>query len=221
MGRVKVGVLISGRGSNLQALIKACRAPDYPAEIVLVLSNVAGAGGLALAKKAGIPTAVIPHKDFAARAAFDAALDTRLRESGVEIVCLAGFLRLLGRQFTEDWPDRILNIHPSLLPAFPGLDTHRKALEAGVKISGCTVHVVRPELDDGPILVQAALPVADDDTPETLAARVLKLEHRCYPLALRLLASGKVRIAGKVAHASGTTTPRTGFLNPREPAKRD
>ncbi|MEW5703610.1 MAG: phosphoribosylglycinamide formyltransferase [Pseudomonadota bacterium] len=221
MGRVKVGVLISGRGSNLQALIKACRAPDYPAEIVLVLSNVAGAGGLALAKKAGIPTAVIPHKDFAARAAFDAALDTRLREFGVEIVCLAGFLRLLGRQFTEDWPDRILNIHPSLLPAFPGLDTHRKALEAGVKISGCTVHVVRPELDDGPILVQAALPVADDDTPETLAARVLKLEHRCYPLALRLLASGKVHIAGKVAHASGTTTPRTGFLNPQEPAKRD
>ncbi len=213
MGRVKVGVLISGRGSNLEALMAACKAADYPAEIVLVISNVEGAKGLGLAERDHIPTRVIPHKDFPDRAAFDTALDAALKEAGVEIVCLAGFMRLLGKKFAEDWRDRVLNIHPSLLPAFPGLDTHRKALDAGVKISGCTVHIVRPELDDGPIVVQAAVPVAADDTPATLAARILEMEHRCYPLALRLLASGKIHIQGNVAAIKGGP-PKAGFLNP-------
>lgn len=213
MGRVRVGVLISGRGSNLEALMAACDVADYPAEIVLVISNVEGAKGLGLAERRHIPTRVIPHKDFPDRAAFDAALDAALREVGVEIVCLAGFMRLLGKKFVGDWRDRVLNVHPSLLPAFPGLNTHRKALDAGVKISGCTVHIVRPELDDGPIVVQAAVPVAADDTPATLAARILEMEHRCYPLALQLLASGKVRIEGKVA-TIGNGPPEAGFLNP-------
>ncbi len=213
MGRVRVGVLISGRGSNLQTLIQAAQAPDYPAEIAYVIANVADAKGLDHAERAGIPACVISHKDFADRAAFDAALDAALRKAKIEIVCLAGFMRLLGKKFTEDWRDRVLNIHPSLLPAFPGLDTHRKAIEAGVKISGCTVHLVRPELDDGPILIQAAVPVAEDDTPETLAARVLEVEHRCYPLALRLLAAGAIRVTGKTTR-HGATAPKGSLLNP-------
>ncbi|MCE2510172.1 MAG: phosphoribosylglycinamide formyltransferase [Alphaproteobacteria bacterium] len=218
MDRVRVGVLISGRGSNLEALMAAARAPDYPAEIVLVISNVAGAKGLDLATRAGIPTRVISHKDFPDRAAFDAALDTALREAGATLVCLAGFMRLLGEKFAEDWRDRVLNIHPSLLPAFPGLDTHRKVLEAGVKISGCTVHIVRPELDDGPILVQAAVPVAEGDTPESLAARILELEPQCYPLALRLLASGQVRIQGRRASLAAASAG-TGLVNPAGPKR--
>lgn len=216
MDRVKVGVLISGRGSNLEALIAAAKAADYPARIAFVISNVADAKGLELAKRAGIPTQIISHKDFPDRPAFDAALDAALREAEIEIVCLAGFMRLLGEKFAEDWRDRVLNIHPSLLPAFPGLDVHRRVLEVGVKISGCTVHIVRPELDDGPILVQAAVPVAAGDTPETLAARVLKMEHQCYPLALRLLASGKVRIEGKAATVEAAS-PEDGFLSPARP----
>jgi len=213
MGRVKVGVLISGRGSNLEALMTACKADDYPAEIVLVISNVEGARGLGLAERNHILTRTIPHKDFSDRAAFDEALDVALNEADVEIVCLAGFMRLLGREFLDGWQDRVLNIHPSLLPAFPGLDTHRKVLDAGVKISGCTVHFVRPELDDGPIVVQAAVSVIANDTPETLAERVLEMEHKCYPLALRLLALGKIHIKGKMVTLKDGS-PGAGFLNP-------
>lgn len=193
----KVGVLVSGRGSNLQALIDAIAAdPTFPAEIVLVISNVAGAYALERAAKAGIPTRTIPHKDFPSREAFDSVMDAELRAAGVEIVCLAGFMRLLSTAFTQGWAGRMINIHPALLPSFKGLHTHQRALEAGVKLHGCTVHLVTPELDDGPILVQAAVPVLPDDDSDTLAARVLEQEHRAYPLALRLVAEGKVTVNG-------------------------
>lgn len=192
----KVGVLVSGRGSNLQALLDACADPAFPAEIVLVISNVPGAYALERAAKAGVPTTVIPHKSFASREEFDAAMDAALRAAGVEIVCLAGFMRLLTKGFVEGWAGRMINIHPSLLPSFKGLHTHERALELGVKLHGCSVHLVTPDLDDGPILVQAAVPVLAGDTPDTLAARVLEQEHKAYPLALKLVAEGRVTVAG-------------------------
>jgi len=196
----KVGVLVSGRGSNLQALMDAIAAdPAFPAEIVMVISNVAGAYALERAAQAGIPTRTIPHKDFPSREAFDAAMDAELRAAGVEIVCLAGFMRLLSTAFTQGWAGRMINIHPALLPSFKGLHTHQRAIDAGVKLHGCTVHLVTPELDDGPILVQAAVPVLADDTADSLAARVLEQEHKAYPLALRLVAEGRVRIEGNRA----------------------
>jgi phosphoribosylglycinamide formyltransferase 1 len=197
MNKKRVGVLISGRGSNLQALIEACKATDYPAEIVVVISNVPRAAGLARAEAAGIPTRAINHKDFPSREAFDTALDTALTGAGVELLCNAGFLRLHTQGFVERWRDRHLNIHPSLLPAFKGLDTHRRVLEAGAKVSGCTVHFVRCAMDEGPIVAQAAVPVLGGDTPDTLAARVLEAEHRLYPHALRLVASGVVSVVGE------------------------
>lgn len=192
----KVGVLVSGRGSNLQALLDAAADPAFPAEVVLVISNIAGVYALERAEKAGVATQVIPHKQFASREEFDAAMDASLRAAGVEIVCLAGFMRLLTKGFVEGWQGRMINIHPSLLPSFKGLHTHQRAIEAGVKLHGCTVHLVTPELDDGPILVQAAVPVLAGDTPDDLAGRVLEQEHRAYPLALRLLAEGKVSVDG-------------------------
>ncbi|MBK5196734.1 MAG: phosphoribosylglycinamide formyltransferase [Methyloceanibacter sp.] len=197
MTRKRVGVLISGRGSNLEALIEACKAPDYPAKIVLVISNVPDAQGLARAETALIPTLTINHKDFASRETFDAALDAALKEAKVELLCNAGFLRLHTEGFVKSWRDRHLNIHPSLLPAFKGLHTHARVLDEGAKISGCTVHFVRPEMDCGPIVAQAALPVLPGDTQESLAARVLQAEHRLYPHALRLVASGAVRVEGE------------------------
>ncbi len=197
MTKKRVGVLISGRGSNLQALIEATKTPSYPAEIVLVLSNVPEAAGLARAEAAGIPTQTIDHRDFASREAFDAALDAALNAARAELLCNAGFLRLHTEGFVERWRDRHLNIHPSLLPAFKGLSAHQRVIEAGVRLSGCTVHVVRAELDAGPIVAQAAVPVLAHDTADTLAARVLAAEHRLYPHALRLLASGAVRIEGE------------------------
>lgn len=192
----KVGVLVSGRGSNLQALLDAAADPAFPAEIALVISNVPGVYALERAAKAGVPTQVIPHKQFASREAFDAAMDAALRAAGVEIVCLAGFMRLLSTGFVQGWAGAMINIHPALLPSFKGLHTHQRALDAGVKLHGCTVHLVTPELDDGPILVQAAVPVLAGDDADTLAARVLEQEHRAYPLALRLVAEGKVTVDG-------------------------
>lgn len=197
MTRKRVGVLISGRGSNLQALIDAERAPDYPAKIALVLSNVPGAQGLARAEAAGIPTLVVSHKDFASRADFDGVLDLTLKQAGIELLCNAGFMRLHTQAFVQSWWDRHLNIHPSLLPTFKGLHTHARVLDEGVKITGCTVHFVRPDMDTGPIVAQAALPVLPDDTAESLAARVLEVEHRLYPHALKLVASGAVRVEGE------------------------
>ncbi|HEX9488798.1 MAG TPA: phosphoribosylglycinamide formyltransferase [Stellaceae bacterium] len=196
MARLKVAVLISGRGSNLQALIDACVQRDFPAEIRLVLSNRSDAQGLGRAAQAGIPTQVISHRDHATRDEFDAALDAALQAAGIELVCLAGFMRLLGEAFVERWRDRLVNIHPSLLPAFRGLDTHARALAAGVRFTGCTVHFVRAAVDDGPIIVQAAVPVLPNDDSEALAARVLAAEHRAYPLALRLIGEGRVRVGG-------------------------
>jgi phosphoribosylglycinamide formyltransferase-1 len=203
MTRLKLGVLISGRGSNLQALIDAVAAPDYPAEIALVLSNRPDAQGLARAAAAGLPTAVIDHKRFPDRASFDAELDRTLRGRGIELVCLAGFMRLLTSGFVQTWSDRMINIHPSLLPAFKGLHTHARALAAGVRVVGCTVHFVRPEMDEGPIIVQAAVPVLAGDDEDALAARVLEAEHRCYPLAVRWIAEGRVRIDGDRATIDG------------------
>ncbi|MEN8195894.1 MAG: phosphoribosylglycinamide formyltransferase, partial [Pseudomonadota bacterium] len=208
--RRKVAVLISGRGSNMQALVRACAAPDYPAEVVLVLSNRADAAGLDFAREAGIPTAVISHKDFPDRASFDAAMDTEINRHGAELICLAGFMRLLDARIIKAWRDRMINIHPSLLPSFRGLDTHERALEAGVKLAGCSVHFVRAEVDTGPIIAQAAVPVLPGDTPDSLAARILEQEHLIYPMALRLLAEGRVRMEGDraIVDAPATTVSR-------------
>lgn len=186
--------MISGRGSNLQALIEAARADDYPAEIVLVISNVETAEGLQRARDAHVPAKIISHKPFGSREDFDAAIDTALREADVSLVCEAGFMRIHSEWFVKRWEGRLLNIHPSLLPAFPGIRVHRQALEAGVKISGCTVHFIVHALDSGPIIAQAAVPVLPGDTPETLAARVLLEEHKLYPAAVKLVASGIVRL---------------------------
>jgi phosphoribosylglycinamide formyltransferase-1 len=198
----------------MQALIESCRAPAAPAEIVLVLSNNPDAGGLAYAAKAGVPTAVVDHRAYQDRAAFDAELDRRLCAADAQFVCLAGFMRLLTQGFVERWPDRMINIHPSLLPAFPGLDTHARALAAGVRFHGCTVHFVRFATDTGPIIVQAALPVRPDDTADRLAARVLAEEHRIYPRALAWIAEGRVRIAGERATVDGVAVPPAGLISP-------
>ena len=192
--RVRTAVLISGRGSNLASLIEAASAPDFPADIVLVISNKADAGGVSIAERADIPTKIISHKDYASREEFDAAIDAALREEDVSLVCEAGFMRIHSEWFVMRWEGRIINIHPSLLPAFPGIRVHEQALAAGVQISGCTVHFLTAELDSGPIIAQAAVHVLPNDTPETLATRVLAQEHKLYPQALKLVASGKVTL---------------------------
>jgi phosphoribosylglycinamide formyltransferase-1 len=195
MTRARAAVLISGRGSNMAALVGAAADPAFPAEIAAVIANRDDAAGLADAAAAGVATHVVASRGLE-RAAFEAALDARLRAVGAEIVCLAGFMRVLSAAFVEGWRDRLINIHPSLLPAFPGLDTHARALAAGVKLHGCTVHFVRAAVDDGPIIAQGAVPVLSDDTADSLAARVLKVEHRVYPRALALVASGRARVRG-------------------------
>ncbi len=190
----RVGILISGRGSNMRSLIAAAAVPEFPAEIELVISNVGNAEGLAFAAHADIPTIVVPHKAYETREAFDHALDTALNNAGVEIVCLAGFMRILSDWFVRRWEGRIVNIHPSLLPLFKGVHVHEQVLSSGMRVSGCTVHFVVPELDAGPIIAQAVVPVAIDDTPATLAMRVLVEEHKLYPAALKLLAQERVWI---------------------------
>ncbi|MCW2243664.1 phosphoribosylglycinamide formyltransferase [Azospirillum canadense] len=215
MARLKVGVLISGRGSNLQALLDACAAPDFPAEIALVLSNKADAYGLERAASAGVPTAVVSHRDHPGdKQAFEEAMDARLRAAGVELVCLAGFMRLLSPWFVDTWRDRLINIHPSLLPSFKGLDTHGRALAAGVRFHGCTVHYVRPEMDEGPIIAQAAVPVLPGDDAHTLADRVLESEHRIYPQAVRLIAEGRTRVEGDRVLLSGDIPALPALINP-------
>jgi phosphoribosylglycinamide formyltransferase-1 len=191
-GKKRVAVLISGRGSNMVALIEAAKAEDYPAEIVLVVSNQPDAAGLARAREAGIETAIIDHLQFGEdRGSFEQALDAQLQQHHTDLVCLAGFMRLLTPSFVRRWSGRMLNIHPALLPQFKGLHTHRRALEAGVERHGATVHFVVPEMDSGPIVAQESVPVLEDDTEETLARRVLEVEHRIYPQALRLVAEGR------------------------------
>lgn len=212
--RPRVGVLISGRGSNMKALIEAAARPDYPAEIALVVSNRADAGGIAIARAAGVATQVIPHKEFPDRARFDAALDQALAQAGIEIVCLAGFMRLFTAPFVERWHGRMLNIHPSLLPAFPGLKPQLQALDAGVRFSGCTVHFVTPVMDSGPIAAQAAVPVLPGDTAELLEARILAAEHRLYPMALALLAAGRLRLEGERVVIDGKYAAPEPVFNP-------
>jgi phosphoribosylglycinamide formyltransferase-1 len=208
MSRKRVAVLISGRGSNMAALIEAARDTSFPAEIVLVLSNKADAGGLVTARDNGIATEVIEHKQFGKdRAAFDAAMQKVLEAHRIDLVCLAGFMRLLSPGFVGQWQQHMLNIHPALLPAFKGLDTHKRAIEAGAARHGATVHFVVPEMDAGPIVMQGAVAVRHDDTEETLGARVLAIEHRIYPAALKLVAEDRVRIVDGRCLIDGVPVP--------------
>ncbi|HTV44199.1 MAG TPA: phosphoribosylglycinamide formyltransferase [Stellaceae bacterium] len=208
---MRLGVMISGRGSNLQALIEACASPGYPAEIALVISNRGDAAGLARAAVAGIPATVIDERD---RARFAEAADRLLRRHAVGLVCLAGFMRLLDHGLVAAWRDHMVNIHPSLLPAFPGLHAQRQALAAGVRFAGCTVHFVRAETDRGPILAQAVVAVHPDDDEESLSARILAAEHRLYPSAVRLIAEGRTRIVGDRVEVEGWRAPEATVLNP-------
>jgi phosphoribosylglycinamide formyltransferase 1 len=212
----RVAILISGRGSNMAALIDAAKSADFPAEIVAVISNRADAPGLEKAAASGIATVVIESKPFGKdRAGFEAVLQRALDEKKVDLICLGGFMRLFTAEFVQHWYGRMLNIHPALLPSFPGLDPHGQALQAGVKISGATVHFVIPETDAGPIIMQGAVTVADDDTAETLSQRILGIEHRIYPEALRLLASGKLRLEGDICKVADSAERDDILISPR------
>lgn len=214
MARVRTGVLISGRGSNLQALLDGAASPDFPAEIVCVISNRPGAGGLARAEAAGVTALTVDHKAYDTREAFEDALHGELENQGVELVCLAGFMRLLTPGFVNRWTGRMINIHPSLLPAFKGVDTHQRALDAGVKLTGASVHFVSAEMDAGPIIGQAAIPVLPGDNAQALAARVLAAEHQLYPECLRQIASGAARLEdGRVVLERGAA-PDARLVNP-------
>ncbi len=214
MVRKRVAILISGRGSNMAALLAAAQGPAYPAEISLIVSNQADAKGLATARAAGLATALVEHRQFADREAFERALQSTLETHRIDIVCLAGFMRLLTPSFVGRWQERMLNIHPALLPAFKGLDTHERARAAGVKIHGATVHFVIPEMDSGPIIAQGAVSVHDDDTADMLAARALAVEHKIYPLALRLVAEGRVRIVDGRCLIDGAAFPDRSLIAP-------
>jgi formyltetrahydrofolate-dependent phosphoribosylglycinamide formyltransferase len=213
--RARVAVLISGRGSNMAALLAAAASPDYPAEIALVLSNRADAAGLAHAAAQGAPTAVVESRAFRGdRAGFEAAMEAEIARAGATLIALAGFMRVLTEGFVARWEGRMINVHPSLLPAFPGLDTHERALAAGVRLHGCTVHLVTAGVDEGPILAQAAVPVLPGDDAASLAARVLAQEHRLYPAALAWLAAGRVRVEGGRAAVDGAAPAEGALANP-------
>lgn len=214
---MRIGVLISGRGSNLRSLLDACAAPGFPAEIVTVIANRPGAGGLDHARAAGVAAQTVDHKAFDGREPFEAAVTAALEAAGVELLCLAGFMRVVSAGFVRHWQDRMINIHPSLLPLFPGLDTHARALAAGVRLHGCSVHYVNEEVDGGPIIGQAAVPVLPGDDADSLAARVLAAEHRLYPACLRLVAEGRVRLEGGKARISGDFDPAAQLFNPPLP----
>jgi phosphoribosylglycinamide formyltransferase 1 len=211
----RVAILISGRGSNMAALIQAAKAEDFPAEIAVVISNRSDAGGLEKARASGVPTIVIESKPFGNnRAAFEAVLQPALDQHKIDLICLGGFMRLFTAEFVRRWYGRMLNVHPSLLPSFPGLDPHGQALRAGVKISGATVHFVIPETDAGPIVMQGAVAVRDDDTADTLAERILKVEHRIYPDALRLLASSRIRLEGDICKTATSAGSDVTLISP-------
>jgi len=212
---LKVGVLISGRGSNLASLIAACAAPGFPAQIVCVISNKADAKGLDHAHNANIPTHVISHSAYADKESFDAAIDAKMNEYDVQLICLAGFMRILSGWFAERWRDRLINIHPSLLPAFPGLHVHEAVLKYGAKLTGCTIHFVRAEMDHGPIILQAAVPVLADDTADTLAARVLQAEHKAYPVALRMVAENRVNVFEERVFVTDAAASGDALFNPQ------
>ncbi len=217
MTRKRVAVMISGRGSNMAALIEAAKDKAYPAEIALVISNRADAGGILVARVDGIATEVVEHTSYGKdRAAFEGALQAALDKHAIEIVCLAGFMRLLSPDFVGHWHNRLLNIHPALLPAFKGLDTHKRALDSGAKIHGATVHFVVPEMDSGPIIAQGAVAVRGDDSEATLAARVLKIEHQIYPLALKLLSEGRIRVENGRCLIDGAPIPDAASLVPSD-----
>src|ERR1700687_499259 len=211
----RVAILISGRGSNMAALIQAARTADFPAEIAVVISNRSDAGGLEKAAASGVATLTIESKPFGTdRAAFEAALQSALDQHKIDLICLGGFMRLFTPDFVQRWYGRMLNIHPSLLPSFPGLDPQGQALRAGVKISGATVHFVIPETDAGPIVMQGAVAVRDDDTPDTLGARILEIEHRIYPDALRLVASGQIRLEDDLCKTAGSAASGNVLISP-------
>jgi phosphoribosylglycinamide formyltransferase-1 len=212
MTRKRVAVLISGRGSNMASLLAAAARPDYPAEVVAVIANRPDAAGLGHAAAAGVTTSVVDHKRYIDRPAFETALTERLEAAGVDLICHAGFMRIVTARYVDRWRDRILNIHPSLLPAFPGLDTHARALAAGVKVHGCTVHFVREKVDDGPIVAQGVVPVLPDDTPDSLATRVVAVEHRLYPHALALVASGRAKVVGDRVNVNGVAATSDAVL---------
>ena len=214
MPNAKIAVVISGRGSNLKSLLDACADPDFPADVVLVISNNPKAAGLEHARKAGVTEAIIDHRDFETREEFDAALSERLRAAEVDYVCLAGFMRMLTPGFVDEWRGRLINIHPSLLPAFRGLHVQERTLDAGVKITGCTVHFVSAEMDAGAIIGQAAVPVLPGDTVESLSARILEQEHRLYPASLRLIVDGRARISGAVVQYDAQVKCDGSLINP-------
>ena len=212
--KLRLAVLISGGGTNLQALINSCSRPNYPALINIVISNQRKAGGIQRANEANIKTVIIDHEKFNGREQFDEEISRILEENGIELVCLAGFMRILGEKFVMKWQNRLINIHPSLLPSFKGLNTHERALDAGVRISGCTVHFVERDVDVGPIIVQAAVPVLENDTKESLAQRVLNEEHKIYPLAVELIASGAVKIENKRVYLGIPPGKEKTLINP-------
>jgi len=214
MEKLNLCVPISGRGSNLQALIDACATPGFPARIGLVISNKASAFGLERAQAAGIATRIIDHTAYASRTDFDHEMTKAMEADKTDLVCLAGFMRLLSDAFCDYWRDRMINIHPSLLPSFKGLDVQQAAIDAGARFSGCTVHYVRKEMDTGPIIIQAAVPILGNDTAETLAARILVEEHKIYPEAVRLIAEGKVSVVNERALIEGHTGPTNSLINP-------
>ncbi|TNE41379.1 MAG: phosphoribosylglycinamide formyltransferase [Alphaproteobacteria bacterium] len=215
MAKVKVAVLISSRGTNMQSLVRASQEADFPAEIVSVLSNNPDAAGLKFAAENGILTQIVDHREFDSREAFEEKISEYLENLNIDLICLAGFMRLLTGEFVNRWRDRILNIHPSLLPAFKGLHVHERAIESGARFAGCTVHFVRPEMDDGPIIVQAVVPVLQDDTPDDLAARILEQEHQIYPHALKLVAEQRVHIHGAVTRIENPDEQALSLINPK------
>lgn len=214
MAKLKLCVFISGWGSNLQSLIDACAEDGYPAQIALVISNIDGVQGLERAKTAGIQTTVISRKDFNSHASFDASMTEAIMPYDVDLICLAGYMRILSDKFVDHWQDRMINIHPSLLPSFKGLDVQQRAIDAGVRFSGCTVHFVRRDMDTGPIIVQAAVPVLGNDDAGTLAARILEQEHKIYPLAVKLIAQGRTTIKNERVLIDGAFAPGGVPINP-------
>lgn len=217
MARMKIAVLVSGRGSNMQAILGAADNPAYPAEVALVVSNVIDAPALSFAANAGVKAVAIPHGDYPDRESFDKRITDEIVAAGCDLVVLAGFMRLLSAEFCEFWRDKLINIHPSLLPAFKGLDVHARMIEAGVRFGGCTVHFVRPEMDTGPIIVQAAVPIHPGDSPDDLAARILVQEHQAYPLAVKWIAEGRVRITGERVIIDGAVGGEDSLINLIEP----
>jgi len=210
---MKIAILVSGRGSNMQAILDACADPTFPAEAAVVISNIAGAPALDRAAEAGVAAVTIAHKDFPDRVSFDQRVTEEIKAAGCELVVLAGFMRLLSEEFCETWRDRLINIHPSLLPSFKGLDVHARMIAAGVRFGGCTVHFVRPEMDTGPIIAQAAVPVHPGDDADALAARILEQEHVIYPLAVKWIAEGRVRISGETVKVSSARAPENALIN--------